>query len=358
MTNDARAAKVVCTFHSLPSKLLSALHDCNIIDLIQPTKADSTQAELEEWLESHIVGASAVLIWIITGRFGSRFINAAGPSLKVVASFSVGYDHIDIPLCRHHNIAVGNTPSCADDAVADTCLLMMLMVMRRAHEHVQQVRVGRWHDYYLGTGHDPLHYKGKTIRGKKVAFYGFGQIAQKLAERLLPLGPSSIMYKTSRSSSPFTSTSYPVLHALSTHCYQSVHFENRATLEELVQDADVVIVLTTLTESTKATINKEMLSKFKPGAILVNGGRGPVVVTNAVVEALRKGVLGGVGFDVLEGEPTISADHPLLASDLESRVVIFPHAASSEEEARVAMAEQCARNIARGMGLEAKVEQL
>jgi glyoxylate/hydroxypyruvate reductase len=226
MSNEAKAggshpAKVVCTFHSLPSKLLLALHESHIIDLIQPTKADLTPAELEEWLKSNIVGASAVVIWIITGRFGERYINAAGPRLREVASYSVGYDHIDVALCQRNGIAVGNTPSCSDDAVADTCLLLMLMVMRRAHEQVQLVQTGKWYENYLGTGHNPLYHNGKTIRGKKVAFYGFGQIAQKLGERLLPLGPCSIAYKTSKASSPFTSLAYPTLHTLSTHCYKS-----------------------------------------------------------------------------------------------------------------------------------------
>jgi lactate dehydrogenase-like 2-hydroxyacid dehydrogenase len=129
-------------------------------------------------------------------------------------------------------------------------------------------------------------------------------------------------------------------------------------LEELVEDANVLIVLTTLSKSTKGSINKDLLSKCKPGAVLINGGRGAIVVTDAVVNALQEGILGGVGFDVLEGEPTVSAQHPLLAPDLESRVVVFPHAASSEQEARVAMAEQCARNIVKGLGLEANIEQM
>ncbi|UZJ52926.1 hypothetical protein CBS101457_002246 [Exobasidium rhododendri] len=356
--NDvARRPKVVCTFDSIPSKLLSALHANKLIELVQPSQANLSQPLLEDWLESNIVGASAVLIWIITGRFSTRYITAATDTLKVVATFSVGYDHIDVPLCRQRGILIGTTPSCADDAVADTCLLMLLMVMKRAQEHVQEVKAGRWHDYYLGTGHDPLHFKGKTIRGKKVAFYGFGQIAQKLAERLLPLGPSHIMYKTSKASS-FTSSNYPQLFSLATNCYKDCQFENKTELGELVQDADVVIVLATLNDRTQATINKEILGKFKKGAFLINGSRGPIVVTDAVVEALQEGVLGGVGLDVLEGEPTISAGHPLLAPELESRVVIFPHAASSEGDARIAMAEKCARNIVKGLGLEARIEEI
>jgi glyoxylate/hydroxypyruvate reductase len=349
--------KVVCTFDSIPSKLLAALHESQLIELIQPSIPNLRQAQLEDWFEANIVGASAVIIWIITGRFSTRFIDAATDTLQVVATFSVGYDHVDVPLCRQRGIAIGTTPSCADDSEADTCLLMMLMVMRRAYEHGHEVKAGRWHDYYLGTGHDPLYLNGTTIRGKKVAFYGFGQIAQRLAERLLPLGPSKIAYKTSKSS-PLTAEAYPHLFNLATHCYQDCQFDNKTSLEELVEDADVVIVLASLNDQTKATINGQVLSRFKKGAVLINGSRGPIVVTDAVVEALHSGQLGGVGLDVLEGEPTISADHPLLASELGDRVVIFPHAASSEEDSRKAMAEKCARNVVKGLGLEARVAEV
>lgn len=265
--------------------------------------------------------------------------------------FGVGYDHIDLAYCKSRNILVGTTPNVSDDAVANEALLILLMVLRRSAESMRIVKTGNFPDMVVGTGSDPHYLCGQSVQNKTIALYGFGRIVQKIAERLLPMGPSRILYKTSRSSAPLTASSYPTLYTLSSTIYKDCTFEHRATVKELVQEADIVICITPLTDETRSSINEETFSYFKQGSYLVNVGRGAVIVTEALIKALRQGKLAGAALDVLSEEPNVPTSHPLLNNDLADKVVIFPHVASAEISSRTAQSELVTRNVFRGLGL-------
>ena len=110
-------------------------------------------------------------------------------------------------------------------------------------------------------------------------------------------------------------------------------------------------LISTLNASTHHLVDAAFLRAMKPSAYLVNIGRGPLVDTPALVEALHKNEIAGAGLDVLEGEPNISADHPLMAPELEDKVLVLPHIASATFEARFAMGERTALNVLGGLGL-------
>lgn len=342
---------VVCTFFDYPSRLLKALHENNVIRLIRPPIANLAPVQHRQWLKENVKHASALIVWIVSGRIDEEILREAHDSLKVISVFGVGYDHIDMAYCKSRNILVGTTPNVSDDAVANEALLILLMVLRRSAESQRLVKTGNFPDMVWGTGSDPHYLCGQSVMNKTVALYGFGRIAQKIAERLLPLGPRRILYKTSRVSAPLTASSYPTLYQLASTIYKGCQFEHRSTIKELVQEADVVICITPLTEETRSSINEETLCYFKQGSYIVNVGRGAVIETEALIKVLRQGKLAGAALDVLNEEPNVPSSHPLLADDIADKVVIFPHVASAEMDSRTAQSELVARNVFRGLGL-------
>ncbi len=150
---------------------------------------------------------------------------------------------------------------------------------------------------------------GKSPQGLTVGFYGFGGIAQKVVERLLPLAPARILYAASRPR-PFTSANpppYPRLHDLATRFYPSTLIENVQDLATLAAQSDVLICLAPLTAQTRRSIGAEVLQGMKKDALLVNFGRGPIVDSDALADALERGQIAGAALDVLEGEPSESS---------------------------------------------------
>jgi glyoxylate/hydroxypyruvate reductase len=342
---------VVNPFFTFPSELLKALQAHNIIRVIRPPVPNLSSKELRAWIKQNVAKADAMIVWIAAGPVDEDMLRSASDSLKVLSMFGVGYDHIDVPYCKSRNIKIGTSVRVTDDAVANETILILLMVLRRSAESMRVAREGGQLSLIQGTASDPHYLNGTSIRNKTVAFYGFGRIAQKVAERLLSMGPHRVLYKTSRSEAPFTASEYPTLHALTSTIYNGCTFEHRNTIRELVEEADVVICITSLTEDTRASINKETLSYFKQGAVLVNVGRGQVVVTDDLIESLRQGKLSGAGLDVISEEPNLSSDHAIFSPDLADRVVLFPHVASAEVDSRTAQSEFVVRNIVSGLGL-------
>jgi glyoxylate reductase len=267
-------------------------------------------------LHAAVAGADAV-VSLLHDRIDDGFLDAAGPSLRVVANVAVGYDNVDVPACARRGVVATNTPGVLTEATADVAFALILMATRRLGEGERVVRSGiqwSWDMFFLlGTG----------IQGKSLGIVGLGQIGQATARRARAFG-MTVAYSAPRRADPAVEAELDAV---------------RLPLEELLETADVVSLHCPLRPETRHLVDAAALARMKPTAFLVNTTRGPVVDEEALAEALRNGVIAGAGLDVYEREPVV---HPaLLGLD---NVVLLPHLGSATQETRTAMAVLAARN--------------
>lgn len=287
---------------------------------------------------------------------------------------SVGYDHIDVKLARSRGVRIGYTPRVLNAAVADLTLLLVLGVARKLPLGTRIVREGQWGQ----TPWSPMGFCGPNLKGKTVGFLGFGSIAQTVALRLMPFGPKKFLYSTSAPRAfdvegddyfedlrqGLWSEQQELLRKQ--HARQravgdadpwdgSISVENCTSLDALASQSDVLIVLASLSPSTRHIVSSSFLSKMKSTAILVNVSRGPLVDTEALADALRSGTIAGAGLDVLEGEPQVSADHVLLRDpQVSDKVLLLPHVGSADNETREEMSRMTESNMLAGVGLKGR----
>lgn len=279
---------------------------------VAETEARLPRAELLEL----VTGAEAILT-LLHDRVDGELLDAAGPDLRCVANVAVGYDNVDLEAAASRGIAVANTPGVLDDATADLTIGLVLSASRRLGEGERLIRSGRpwaWSMSFM-LGHD--------LHGKLLGIVGLGAIGRRVAERARAFGMR---------------IAYCGRHAADPGVVAALEAE-RMELEELLAAADVVSLHCPLTERTRHLLSAQRLALMKPGAILVNAARGPIVEEAALVEALRNGPLGSAALDVYENEPQV---HPgLLELD---NVTLVPHLGSATVETRAAMAELAAAN--------------
>lgn len=342
---------------------------CRLPTPVLRRAADAGQIVLRSWADEHTHAPFADRAWLLRSvRGASAFVgilptpvdtallDAAGPSLRVVSTMSVGVDHIDVGAARARGVRVGHTPQVLDGAVADLTLALALAVTRRMLEGERVVRAGAW----PGRPWNPLDFVGPALTGKTIGFFGFGGIAQTVVSRLLPFRPARIVYTVSQPRA--LDLGAPAFRTLAADPYIQLFYEKHRALplpienvsrDALAREADIVIVLASLNAHTRHVVDASFLAAMKPSAYLVNVARGPLVDTAALVDALHAQQIAGAALDVVEGEPDISAVHPLLAPELADRVVVMPHIGSATREAREAMADVCAQNALGGIGIGA-----
>ena len=251
-------------------------------------------------------GAWALLA-TVSERVDAELLEAA-PRLKIVATHSVGYDHIDVPACTARGVFVTNTPDVLTDATADLAWALILAVTRRVREGEKVVRGGSPWNWA------PTMLLGLELRSATLGIYGYGRIGQAVARRAEGFGMKVI----------FSSRGGGV------------------SFDELLQRSDVLSIHAPLTPQTRHAFSAEELLRMKRGAVLINTSRGPLVDEAALVAVLEKGHLGGAGLDVYEDEPRV---HPgLLQRD---DVVLLPHLGSATQRTREAMAHLALSEIER-----------
>ncbi len=268
---------------------------------------DMLREHFEVRIRHDDVAGAAAIVADPTVPVTAELLDAAGPSLKVVANFAVGYDNIDLEACRKRGVVVTNTPDVLTNATAELAVTLMLAAARRLGEAERIVRAGRW------KGWDPEWMLGRELSGSTVGIVGLGRIGSRVKELLR--GFECRVIHTSR-------------------------HEGGLPLEELVAVSDFVTLHVPLSHQTRHLVNADLLARFKPGSILVNTARGGLVDTNALVHALRDGPLFAAGLDVYEHEPSVPAE--LL--ELEN-VVLAPHIGSATRTARDGMARLVAENV-------------
>ncbi|GAA5855815.1 hypothetical protein JCM3766R1_006165 [Sporobolomyces carnicolor] len=354
-TATAPPPKVVLTRRLDPDRLegatlLAELATRGEIDL---TQYDQPGNAPRAWVLEHVKGARGVVVMLgdeasIIFRF---FISLAllkalqpGPSLKVVSTMSAGFDHVDTRALKKRNIRLGTTPDALTDATADIGAMLTLMASRRAGEGIRAVVEGKWPTMPW----DPLLLCGRGLQGSTVGVLGFGKIGQLTLKRLLGFGIRRVLYSTSRVGERLCRDKD--YFGIESACRAlGVDLRPAETLDELARESDFVVVCCALTRETRGVVGREFLARMKPTAYVVNTARGPVVDSDALVEAVRQGRLAGAGLDVVEGEPNISSDHPLVR---EAKIVVLPHIGSATVETRSEMSRQAATNCLAGVGIE------
>lgn len=200
---------------------------------------------------------------------------------------------------------------------------------------------------------------GPSLEGKTIGFLGFGSIAQFVVRRLLSFSPAKVLYTTSKPK-PFafdneafaTLAQDPFLQASqAAHGRLPIEIANEPALEKMAAEVDVLVVLANYSQSTHHIVNASLLSKMKKSAYLVNIARGPLVDTAALVDALKRDEIAGAALDVIEGEPNVSRDSPILEPELADKVVLLPHIGSATIETRETMAQFAAQNALGALGV-------
>lgn len=235
----------------------------------------------------------------------------ATPGLRIVAHHAVGLDNIDLAAAKRRGVIVTHTPGVLTAATADLALALLLAAARRLIEGDRMMRDGAF------RGWRPLLLRGLELDGARLGIVGLGRIGRAVAARAAAFGME-------------------VVH----HSRREVPGFARLPLAELLATSDVVSLHCPLTAETRHLIDRAALARMKPGALLINTARGPVVDEAALAEALESGHLGGAGLDVFEDEPRA---HPALRAN--PRAVLAPHVGSATTAARRRMATKAARNL-------------
>ena len=269
-----------------------------------------------------IRGCDGVLT-LLTDRVDDEFLDAAGPGLKVVSNYAVGFDNIDVPAVTRRGIPAGNTPGVLTDTTADLAFALLMAAARRIPEGDRYVRAGKWKTW------GPLLLLGPDVHGATIGIVGFGRIGQAMARRARGFGMKILYHDVHRAD--------PIIEA--------EHGATFLPLEELLPRSDFVSLHVNLTPETKGLINAEKLAWMKPTAVLVNTSRGPVVDGDALAAALKKGTIFAAGLDVTDPEP-IPMDSPLVGLD---NCLIVPHIASASRATRGKMAQMAAANLVAGV---------
>ena len=254
------------------------------------------------------------LICTLADRIDRPLLEALTPPLRVVSTFAVGYENIDLEAARELGVRVAHTPGVLTDATAEVAVGLLLDCARRISEGDRLTRRGDF------QGWGPLMHRGHALYGRTVGLVGAGRIARRVAVTLQRGFDCRILVH-------------------SPHVREDWRRELGArfvSLEELFAEADFVSLHCPLTEETRHLVDAAALARMKPTACLVNTARGPVVDEAALVQALREGRIAAAGLDVYEREPALADG---LAS-LEN-VVLAPHIGSATHEARDAMGRLC-----------------
>jgi glyoxylate reductase len=242
------------------------------------------------------------LMTMLTDRIDDELLDAAGPRLRVVANFAVGFDNVDVPACTRRGVVVSNTPDVLTQATAELTIALMLALVRRVAEGDRLVR--RREDWIWA----PNMMLGRGLGGLTLGLVGHGRIGQAV-ERLAEAHDMRVTYASRTGGVP---------------------------LDDLLAEADVISLHVPLSAQTHHLIDECALGLMKPTAVLINTSRGPIVDEAALARALAAGRLAGAALDVFEQEPEVTTE--LLALE---NVVLTPHLGSATLETREAMGMLC-----------------
>lgn len=302
--------KVLVT-RAIPAEGIEILKENIDRVVVNPHNRPLTAAELAA--ESADVDG---LLCMLADKIDAALIAGAG-RLKVISTYAVGYDNIDLAAAKARKIVVANTPDVLTEATADIAFGLIIACARRFIEADRCLREGGF------AGWSPLFMVGTEVHGKTLGIVGAGRIGQAVAKRGLGFG-MTILY-VSRSPKPE---------------FEKATGAVRTSLDDLLRRADFVSLNCPFSKENLHMIGRDQLHMMKPTAYLINTARGKLVDEGALVDALRDGTIAGTGLDVYEDEPRV---HPGLPG-LEN-AVLLPHIGSASRETRAQMAITAAKNL-------------
>ena len=282
-------------------------------DVIQ--HADDRQMSMDEVLAT-AAKVDALLI-TLNEKFRADVIAKVPSNIKIISTFSIGFDHLDIPACKSRGITVGNAPHGVTIATAEIAMLLLLGSARRASEGERMLRARKW------PGWAPLQLVGRRLDGKKLGIYGFGKIGQALAQRARGFEMEIHYHDIFRQ--PPEKEKGAIYHK---------------TLDSLLAVSEFFSINAPSTPETRYFFNTAVIEKLPKGAIVVNTARGDLVNDEDMIAALKSGRLAYAGLDVFASEPKINEGYYGLENTF-----LFPHLGSAAIEARNQMGFEALDNI-------------
>ena len=269
-----------------------------------------------------VAGCEGILS-LLTEQIDAELMDAAGPQLKVVSNFAVGFNNIDVDEATRRGIRVGNTPGVLTEATADMAFALLISAARRIVEAQDYIREGNWKTW------EPLGHIGQDLVGKTLGIVGMGRIGHALARRCHGGWNMRILYVDK--------------------------FRNQAAEQDfdaqqvewgaLLAESDFVSVHVDLNSETEGMFDRDAFAQMKSTAVFVNSARGPIHKQRDLYDALVQKEIFSAGLDVTNPEP-LDLDDPLLQL---SNCVIAPHIASGTVSSRNGMAEIAAENLLAGI---------
>lgn len=256
-------------------------------------------------------------------KVNDRLLEAA-PKLRLVCEAGTGINNIDVEACSRHGVMVRNVAGYSTDSVVQETFMHILNLLGNGAYFDNVVKSGAYSRSGLFTDYSKPFIE---MAGKTLGIIGLGAIGAKVAKIGVAFGMKVIYYSTSGTSH---NTEYPSV-----------------PLERLMRESDVISVHAPYNERTAGLVGEKELRMMKPKSIIVNMGRGGIVVEEALAKVIDEGVIGGAGLDVYSTEP-IPADHPLLRTRHPERLSLTPHVAWASIEARERLIQSIADNIAKG----------
>lgn len=266
------------------------------------------------------LGEAEALLCLLTDPVDAELL-ARAPRLRVVANAVAGFNHVDVAACRARGIVVTNTPDVLTGATADLAWALILAAVRRLPQAERSLRAGE----FGGWGF--WDYLGGDLEGRTLGIFGMGRIGRAVARRAGGFG-MRVVYHSRTALAPDEEMG-----------------AERVDFDGLLARSDVLSLHAPLTPETRHAFGRDALRRMRPGSVLINTARGPLVDEAALADALRDGPLAAAGLDVYEHEPAV---HPALLAL--PNAVLLPHIGSATRGTRTGMAVLAARNVAAVLG--------
>lgn len=304
----------ICITHDIPGPAIEVLQGKGFEVSLSIRDRSLERAELLEFVK----GADAILS-LLNDKIDDAVLDSAGPQLKIVANYAIGFDNIDLEAAKSRGVVVTNTPSqTITDAVAEQTFTLMMALSKKLKSADEFIREGSYH------GFDPNLFIGTQLLGKTLGIVGLGRIGSVVARMAVKGMGMKVIYNNSSRREDFEK-----------------EFGARFTnLDDLLSLSDFVTLHVPLTHETHHLIDSHKLELMKRSAFIINTARGAIIAESDLVKALQEGMIAGAGLDVFENENSVST-----TLRLTDNVILTPHIASATNEAREEMSRIAAENI-------------
>lgn len=272
-------------------------------------------------LKNYVKDTDAILC-VLQDKIDKEIMDIAGPKLKIISTFSTGFEHIDIDTAKERGIKIGYTGDILTETTADLTFGLILCIGRRIVEADKFVRELKWKN-----GWSPELMLGMDIYNKTIGIIGFGKIGQSIAKRAIGFNMKILYYKRNKN----------IVNLDSDLKDKVIYCE----LKKLLSDSDYIVICCSLNKDSFHLIDIEKIKNMKKTAFIINTSRGKLIKEKDLVFALKKKYIAGAALDVFEEEP-IKQNNPLIKM---KNVILVPHIGSASYDTRRKMSELAATNI-------------